>query len=85
MSHRPTPSPRPVPTGAPVAPVGTASGHGEPHPVRFSRTVRYPKEEAFEICAALALAEVVLRGLGRPVEAARLARVFDLAERRLAS
>ncbi|HEX3947922.1 MAG TPA: hypothetical protein VHW47_09455 [Acidimicrobiales bacterium] len=53
-------------------------------PVHFRTTVDCPKEEIFEVCAALALAEVVLARLGRPVEAARMAAVFDLVEGRLA-
>lgn len=55
-----------------------------PEPVRLGAWVRYPKEEVFEICGALALAEVVLRRLGHEVEAARMAAVFDLAEGGLA-
>ncbi|MGP0031315.1 MAG: hypothetical protein ACLPVF_12510 [Acidimicrobiales bacterium] len=42
------------------------------------------KEEVFEICAALALAEALLRPLGHEAEAAHLAAVFDVVEGRLA-
>ena len=42
--------------------------------------VTYRKEEVFEVCGALALAEVLLGRLGRTVEAARMAAVFDLVE-----
>jgi len=42
------------------------------------------KEEVFEICAALALAETLLGRLGRRAEAAHLAALFDVVEGRLA-
>jgi hypothetical protein len=51
-----------------------------PEPVRIGPWVHYRKDEVFEICGALALAEVVLARLGRDVEAARMASVFDLVE-----
>jgi hypothetical protein len=41
------------------------------------------KNEVFEICGAFALAESVLSRLGLPGEAAYLASVFDVVERRL--
>lgn len=53
-------------------------------PARLRPWVRYDKEEVFEICGALALAEVLLARLGREVEASRMAVVFDLVEGRLA-
>jgi len=59
-------------------------GGGAPAPVTFRPSVRYSKDEVVEICGALAMAEVVLARLGRPIEAGRLAAVFDLVEGRLA-
>jgi hypothetical protein len=41
------------------------------------------KNEVFEICGALALAESILSRLGLPGEAAYLATVFDVVEGRL--
>jgi hypothetical protein len=41
------------------------------------------KEEVFEVCAALALAESLLRRLGCRGEAAHLGAVFDVVEGRL--
>lgn len=55
-----------------------------PKPVRLGPWVRYRKDEVFEICGALALAEVVLARLGHEVEAARMASVFELVESGLA-
>ncbi len=52
--------------------------------VSFARRVVYEKSEVFEICAALALAEALLNRLGRPDDAARMADVFEMAERALA-
>ncbi|MHB8220702.1 MAG: hypothetical protein ACYDHU_10340 [Acidimicrobiales bacterium] len=52
-------------------------------PVRFAPRVLYRKSEVFEICAALALAEALLRRLGREADAARMADVFEMAERAL--
>jgi len=52
-------------------------------PVRFAPRVLYEKAEVFEICAALALAEVLLARLGRQADAARMADVFEMAERAL--
>jgi hypothetical protein len=46
--------------------------------------VSFEKEEVFEICGALALAEVLLARLGRQAEASRMATVFDLVEAGLA-
>ena len=43
------------------------------------------KNEVFEICGALALAESLLARLGLPDEAAYLATVFDIVEGRLAA
>jgi hypothetical protein len=53
-------------------------------PVRIGAWVRYRKEEVFEACGALALAEVVLRRLGWDVEAAHMAEVFEVMEGGLA-
>ena len=53
-------------------------------PVAFGPWVSYPKEEVFEICGALALAEAVLVRAGSSVEAARMAVVFRMVEDRLA-
>jgi hypothetical protein len=60
-------------------------GGGAAAPADLHPAVRYAKEEVFEICGALAMAEVVLACLDRPVEAARMAVVFDLVEGRLVS
>jgi hypothetical protein len=51
-----------------------------PEQVRLGAWVRYRADEVFEICGALALAEAVLTRSGHPVEAARMATVFELAE-----
>lgn len=60
------------------------SGDGDPEPLRLRRWVRYRRDEVYEICAALALAEVLLSRSGRPEEASRMAAVFDMAESGLA-
>jgi hypothetical protein len=56
---------------------------GPPPPARFAARVDFLKEEVFEICGALALAESVLSRLGLRGEAAYLASVFDIVEGRL--
>ena len=43
------------------------------------------KEDVFEICAALALGESLLRRFGHDGEATRLAGAFDVVEGRLAA
>jgi hypothetical protein len=43
------------------------------------------KEDVFEICAALALGESLLRRFGHDRGATRLADVFDVVEGRLAA
>jgi hypothetical protein len=63
--------------------VGSARRGGPTEPLRLRPWVRYDKEEVFEICGALALAETLLTRLGREVEASRMAVVFDLVEGRL--
>lgn len=45
----------------------------------------YAKGELFEICDALAEAEACLVACGRPAEARRAARAFDIVEAGLAS
>lgn len=65
----------------PAAPPG---GPAAPQRLRLGSWVPYPKEEVFEICGALALAEVLLARLGRQAEASRMATVFDLVEAGLA-
>lgn len=69
-----------------VAPrVGPAAGAPPaPEPLSIGPSVRYSKADAFEICGALALAESVLRSLGRDADAARMAVVFEAAEAGLA-
>lgn len=52
-------------------------------PVGFSPWVGYRKEEVWEVCAALALAESLLTRLDHPIEAARMAEVFEVVEDRL--
>jgi hypothetical protein len=54
-----------------------------PAPARFAPRVDFLKDEVFEICGALALAESLLARLGLPGEAAYLAEVFDVVEGRL--
>jgi hypothetical protein len=56
---------------------------GPPTPARFAAQVGFLKNEVFEICGALALAESLLARLGLPGEAAYLATVFDVVEGRL--
>jgi hypothetical protein len=56
---------------------------GSPPPARFAARVDFLKNEVFEICGALALAESLLARLGLPGEAAYLATVFDVVEGRL--
>ena len=48
--------------------------------VRFATRVEYSKDEVFEVCGTLALAERLLHHLGRPLEAAGVARAFELME-----
>lgn len=55
-----------------------------PQRLRLGSWVHYRKEEIFEVCGALALAEVLLAGRGRQAEASRMATVFDLVEGGLA-
>ncbi len=57
---------------------------GSPSPLQFHAHVVFAKEDVFEVCGALALAEAVLRRCGRPLEAARMGEVFSLAEAGLA-
>jgi hypothetical protein len=59
------------------------SSGGPPAAARFAAQVGFLKDEVFEICGALALAESLLVRLGRPGEAAYLATVFDVVEGRL--
>jgi hypothetical protein len=54
-----------------------------PTPARFAARVDFLKDEVFEICGALALAESLLARLGLAKEAAYLAGVFDVVEGRL--
>jgi hypothetical protein len=65
-------------------PGSAATGWPGPTPVRIAEHVCYPKQEIFEVCGALALAEAMLRRLGRPVDAARMAAVFEVVEGGLA-
>ncbi len=51
-----------------------------PNPIGFPSTVEYRKEEVFQVCGALALAETILNQVGKNVEAAHLASIFDLVE-----
>jgi hypothetical protein len=51
-----------------------------PQPLRLRPWISYRKEEVFEICGALALAEALLSRSGREVDASRMAAVFDLVE-----
>lgn len=68
------------------APVRAAeAGSGPvPQPVVLRPWVSYAKDDVVEVCGALALAEVLLRRLGHPEEAARMAAVFDVVEAGLA-
>jgi len=56
-----------------------------PIPLRIASSVRYAKDEVFEICGALASAEAALRRLGLSHEAARVAEAFQVAEAGLTS
>jgi hypothetical protein len=57
---------------------------GTPYePARFAARVELLKDEAFEICGALALGESLLRRFGLHDHAAHLATVFDVVEGRL--
>jgi hypothetical protein len=49
----------------------------------FAARIDFLKDEVFEICGALALAEALLNRLGRHDEAAHLATVFEIVEGRL--
>jgi hypothetical protein len=53
------------------------------HPAQFSTRIQFLKEEVFEICGALALAESLLLRLGLTAEAGRLSGLFDAVEGRL--
>ncbi len=53
--------------------------------LRIGPWARYSKNDVFEICGALASAEMTFRLLGMPDEAARVAGAFELAESGLAS
>ncbi len=46
----------------------------------FPVTVSYPKEDVFEICSALALAESALKAAGFTEFATEIGRVFEKAE-----
>jgi hypothetical protein len=54
-----------------------------PTPAHFAARVDFLKDEVFEICGALALAESLLVRLGLVGEAAYLAAVFEVVEERL--
>lgn len=57
---------------------------GTPYvPARFAARVELLKDEAFDICGALALGELLLRRFGLHDHAAHLATVFDVVEGRL--
>ena len=60
--------------------MGHPAGPAVPQRLRIRPGVRYRREEVYEICAALALAEVLLARDGHGPEAARMAVVFGLAE-----
>lgn len=79
MPCRPAPEHR-AGAGPPSArrPVAAAPGGGRP--LRLRPWVRYRKEEVYEICGALALAEAILARAGHPEDASRMAAVFALAE-----
>ena len=51
--------------------------------LRFASVLVFTKREAFELCEACADAERALLRNGRPIEAARMAAVFELIESRL--
>ncbi len=67
-------------TGGATSHTAPPGGPELPQRLRIGSWVPYPKEEVFEICGALALAEVLLTRLGRQSEASRMAAVFDLVE-----
>lgn len=71
--------PAPGVRGTPRGPVPTG-----PAPLRIGSCVRFSKADAFEICGALALAESVLRALGRGIDADLVGAVFEVAEAGLA-
>src|SRR5580704_5161105 len=93
----PAPRRRPARPGAPPDRCGPGDGGGGhddrrgpdpgsgPSPVHFATTVDFVKEDVFEICAALALGESLLRRVGHDRGATRLAGVFDVVEGRLAA
>jgi hypothetical protein len=53
-------------------------------PTGFAPRVTFLKDEVFDICAALALAESLLSRLGRSHDAAHIGAVFEVVEGRLA-
>ena len=61
--------------------------NGEEHApvvrVKFADCIRFPKEEIFEACGALALCESLLITQGFVAEAAQVAEIFDRVEARL--
>jgi hypothetical protein len=79
---RPGPGRRDPAPGVPGAPRGPVPGG--PAPLRIGPCVRFSKADAFEICGALALAESVLRALGRGIDADLVGAVFEVAEAGLA-
>jgi hypothetical protein len=60
-----------------------ASSSSSPTPACFAARIDFLKDEVFDICGALALAESLLKRLGMDCEAAHLAAVFDVVEARL--
>lgn len=60
--------------------MGLPPGSTAPQRLRIRPGVRYRREEVYEICAALALAEVLLARDGHGLEAARMGAAFSLAE-----
>lgn len=71
-------------TGGATSHTAPPGGPELPQRLRIGSWVSFGKEEVFEICGALALAEVLLARLGRQAEASRMATVFDLVEAGLA-
>jgi hypothetical protein len=67
-----------------VSAIAGSPAASAPVPVRFDATVMFRKDDVFEICGALALAEAVLRRCGRSLEAERMGDVFSLVESTLA-
>ncbi len=57
-----------------------AGGDRPPAPVAIRPWVRYRKDDVFEVCGALALAETLLGRHGHREEAAHMAAVFELVE-----